>query len=142
MADLFGAASVETGSPPGAETAADAPAHMESDSYETSQPDASDAVLLDASSPSPNDVLTTEKTDSPIEEFSKPDAPLLELAGGQILFLLRDYAKRLSGSEGKALVAVVDEQDSNRKGSPMVKLWGSSRKITIGFDSISHALLP
>lgn len=78
-----------------------------------------------------------------IEELTDPVPPLSQLIGGKALLLLRDFSSRVVGNEGKALAVEVEEREPNDSSAmPMARLVGSQRKAKIGFDSISHTLLP
>ena len=84
-----------------------------------------------------------EKVSHPVEEISHSVAPLVQLAGGQVVLLLRDCTTRMAGGEGKALVALVNkQQQSDSSSAPMAQLFGSQRQVKLSFDSVSHALLP
>ena len=86
---------------------------------------------------------TDSKVDVPVEELFRPISPIAQLADGQLLLLLRDYAGRLAGREGRALVAQLGEQDYEEKTTPpLASLFGSAKQVRIGFDSVSHILLP
>lgn len=113
----------------------------------------------DVSDPDVGDDQTAADDVSKTADGSKSVAPVAQLAEHQLVLLLRDYAGRLSGSEGRAVISEVQSvpgiesknlttaekavaRADKADAMPTAKLYGSERTVPISFDSVSHVLLP